>query len=628
MVELVVNHPLVNILRGAMSILVYIVSHPYTAGNRISQPDNFGFRALKPAIAVHPQFLEMLVTRLSSADHALCANALQLINSLMREAISKDSVSDWPKFIKRLHDLGVIGAVYELMQSTALQDLAQPLLEFQALTKVLLRKWRDLPVDLDKPDHRRALKSIHAASNPEKTTAVMENGDGAPQKKHNPEKWRRLGFETETPVWEFEDVGYLGMMDVNDYVKKNEDAFQKQLLEQSAKPVEQRCPIARASIAVTAILLEHFDVDKADVDDAKFHLAFESKTNFDKIFKPLLLQWSVLHTAGLQAFFRLWQITNAEIEDFIKICDLVRILLEAVVGGSTRTRGVKEVQKEIAEYELSKLRQLQMELLELTYEDTWGQHLRQIKDELSHEALQFVKEQRVRCLLAGAWFPNSSKHEVAMNRDNAHSYRYAKLSPNRRYLNYGDFDTRSSTEPSMDMLTERVDLSTVTSVTSNVTASQGASANSSTETLTTKQTTGPTAYTKITVRGYLPSSRPNTSTQSHSHNQAHTRNNSSTTHPHNRKPSHHQKEATLLTLHPQTQTLASEWLDGLLMLLNQQPITNETSKLINMIRDYGLKIRLLNVRFDEMGMNGPGDGPEMPSREGVDEDFWYEDFGG
>ena len=620
------NHPLVNILRGAMSILVYIVSYPYTATNRISQPDSFGFRALKPAIAAHPQFLKMLVERLSSPDHALCANALQLINSLMREAITNDSESDWPKFIKTIQDLGVIRAVFELMQGAALQDLAQPLLEFQALTRVLLRKWRDVPVDLEKADHRRALKSIHAVSNPEYSTARADNEEDGSQKKHNPEKWRRLGFETETPGWEFEDVGYLGLMDMIDYVKRHEDAFRKQLLEQSTKPSEQRCPIARASLAVTSILLEHFDVDKAKVDEAKFHLAFESKTNFDQIFKPLLLQWSILHTAGLHAFFRLWQVTNAETEDFVKIYDLVRILLEAVIGSSARTREVKDVQKEIAEYELSRLRKLQMELLELTYEDSWGQHLRQIKEELNHEALQFVKEQRIRCLLAGAWFSNA-KNDGAINGgySYSHSFRYARLSPNRRYLNYYDFDAYSDAEPSMDLLTEKVDLSSVTSVTSNVTASHPTSATSSTETLKTKQNSTPITTTKITIRGYLASSRPNTSSQSQSHSQLHSRSNSTA---HLKKTSHHQKEATLLTLHPQNQTLASEWLDGLLMLLNQQPITNETSKLINMVKDYGLKIRLLNVRFDEMGMNAPGEGPEMPSRDGVDEEFYYDDFGG
>lgn len=117
-VELIVTHPLVNILRGAMSILVSVVSHPHS-GNRASQHHYhnnangpFGFRALRPAIAAHPQFLEMLVSRLSSADHALCANSLQLINSLMRDAIMNESENEWPRFIKRLQELGVIKAVF------------------------------------------------------------------------------------------------------------------------------------------------------------------------------------------------------------------------------------------------------------------------------------------------------------------------------------------------------------------------------------------------------------------------------------------------------------------------------------------------------------------------------------
>ena len=329
---------------------------------------------------VYPQFLEMLVSRLSSADHALCANALLLINSLMREAINNDSEANWPKFIKRLQDLGVIKAVYTLMQSTVLQDLSHPLMEFQALTKVLLRKWRDIPVDLEKPDHRRALKSILLASNPERATTPLDDEEEGAKKRHNPEKWRRLGFESETPSWDFAEVGYLGMMDLMEYVRWQEDGFQKVLLEQSTKSAEQRCPIARASLAVTSILCEHFEVEKADVDDAKFQLSFESRTKFDKVFKPLILQWSLLHTAGLQAFFRLWQTTGAETEDFMKIADLVRILLEALIGGATRVSDVHEVETEVQQFELARLRHLQMEVLGMTYEHHWVHHLSQIRD--------------------------------------------------------------------------------------------------------------------------------------------------------------------------------------------------------------------------------------------------------
>ncbi|KIX01654.1 uncharacterized protein Z518_09380 [Rhinocladiella mackenziei CBS 650.93] len=624
-VELVVCQPLVNILRGAMAMLVSIVSRPYHADrtSQLNTTDNAGgFQALKPAIAVYPQFLEMLVTRLSSADHALCANALQLINSLMRDAITNDNETEWPKFIKRIQDLGVIKAVYVLMQSSALQDLAHPLLEFQALTKVLLRRWRDVPVDLVKPEHRRTIKAVHLSSNPEKQPEdEVRNGESKP--KHNPYKWRRLGFTTENPEPDFTNMGFLGMMDLSDYVRKHQDEFQNILLEQSVAPEEKRCPLAQASLTVTAILFEHFEVDKMDLEDSKGYLALESRTNFDKVFRPLLLHWSRLHVAGLHAFFRLWKATGAETSDFSKIVELVRILIESVVGGADRTKGIEEIEKEMAAFEYGKLRELQMELLELTYEDVWGQHLRGVKEELQGEALQFVKEQRIRCLLAGAWFPNGLTYsdqeaggpvtENSLLHNSATSYRFIRLSENRKYLHWGDFDEKEEQTPPISNLKNKIDLSIVSSVVSNVTANDRSSIGSDStlkELPHDKFTT-----TKITIHGYLPKSR--------SSREGHSRTSSKTSSARSAS-----KESVLLTFQPHSHRTASEWLDGLLMLLDQQPITADTNRLINTISDYGLKVRLLNVRFNDEegiveGMDGM-DGPEIPSREGLDDDYYYE----
>ncbi|KAI9824215.1 MAG: hypothetical protein M1832_002022 [Thelocarpon impressellum] len=615
-VELVVTHPLVNILRGAMSTLVAIVSHPQhrTASGRMTQPGAFGFRALKPAIAVYPHFLEMLVSRLSSADHALCANALQLINSLMRDAITNDSETEWPKFIKRLQDLGVIKAVYVLMQSSALQDLAHPLLEFQSLTKVLLRKWREVLVELEKPEHRRGLKGLHLASKPGRPD--KNDDDVKRSRHHNPEKWRRLGFQSESPAWEFEETGFLGMMDLTDFVRKHEDGYQKLLLEQSAQPAKRRCPIARASLAVTLILYEHFEVDKSDTDDAKSYLALDSRTNFDKIFRPLLLQWSRLHTGALQAFFRVWKATGAETDDFGKVGDLVRILVEQVVGQAPRTKDVREVEEELAEYDCQRLRALQMELLELTYEDAWGHHLRQVRDELKHEALQFVKEQRIRCLLRGAWFPNGLGYRADdgpvtrqdLKRSVPSSWRYVRLSHNRRYLHHADFDALGDFEPGLDVLPEKIDLSAVTSVESNVSKKSASSVSSGASEATLKSSPSkPGSTTRLTIHGHPPSSASQPPTSA-----------TSTSPP----------ETVLLTLFPQSHSVASEWVDGLLMLLSQQPITAETQKLVALIANYGLKIRLLNVRFDDVLY--ASEEPEVPSREGLEggEGYWYDVFGG
>ena len=94
------------------------------------------------------------------------------------------------------------------------------------------------------------------------------------------------------------------------------------------------------------------------------------------------------------------------------------------------------------------------------------------------------------------------------------------------------------------------------------------------------------------------------------------------------------REVALLTLHPPSSPasgVAAEWLDGLLMLLQQPPITAETSRLLGIISRWGLKIRLLNVRYDEGDVEGEAKGPGkvvVPSRDGVDEDYYYDVFAG
>ncbi|KAM0196646.1 hypothetical protein ACHAPA_001484 [Fusarium lateritium] len=620
-VQLVVTNPLVNILRGAMSILVALVSHSQSTnqGSPTNQtPGTFGFRALKPAVAVYPQFFELVIQQLQSADHALSANALMLINALIRDAVSGESAmnggkatagsgEDWAKFIKRLQDLGLIKAVHRLMQSSALQDLAHPMLEFQILTKILLRKWREVAVDLERPEHRRALKGLHLASAPER---VPVNGHSPGQdsheasakkgsRRHNPEKWRRLGFETESPAQEFDMTGFLGMMDLTDYVRKHEDGFQKMLLEQAGKPAPERCPVARASFAVTMILYDHFDVDKTDLDDVRGYQLLESKDH-DRLFRPLLLQWSRLHTAGLHAFFRVWKATGAEKDDFEKVAELIRILVDHVVGGARRTKDLAEVEEEMQEYDVPRLRDQQMGLLEMSFENTWGQHLQQVREELKQEALQFVKEQRIRCLLEGSWFskptPKRDNGAVKHRLFTPTPWRYAKLSHNRRYLHYADFEERTVTAPGLDSLPEKVDLSTISSVVSNVSAPNEDTR--STLSGFVGKDTPPKPTTKITVYSFVSPTEATGGADA--------------------------KEQPIFTLWPLSHSLASEWLDGLLMLLNQAPITAETNKLVNLVSEYGLKIRLLNVRMDT-AFEGPEPGAGViPSREGLDEDYFFE----
>ena len=607
-----------------MAILVAVVSKPYNEergsdADRTNKPVG-GFAALKPALATYPQFLEMLVSRLSSADHALCANALQLINSLMRDAITNDAETEWPKFIKRIQDLGVIKAVYMLMKGSALQDLAHPLLEFQALTKVLLRRWRDVPVDLQKPEHRRTIKAIHLSSNPEKHAVDTGSGDEE-VRKHHPRKWRRLGFTSEQPENDFDSMGFLGMMDLSDYVRKNQEEFQHYLLEQALAPGEDRAPIAQASLALTSILFEHFEVDKNEEEDSRNYLALESRSqNVEKIFKPLLLHWSRLHVAGLYAFLRLWKIAGAKTADFTKVSDLVRILVESVVGGADRGKTIEEIEKEMAGSDLKGLRQLQMEIMDLQFEDIWGHHLQPSKDELTSEATQLLCEQRIRVMLLGQWFPlepNYVNYEdgepVQQEGLHAHStyWRFIRLAPDRRYLHWGDFEQREDPWPTVAQLSDKVDTSLITSVTSGI----GEAGDNDSSLATTAEG----SINRVVINGILPSG---------GNKSGHARDMSKASKTSKQSRRQTERESVLLSFMPSNKETASEWVDGLLFLLSQQPITAPTNKYINLIADMALKTRLLNLRYNEQdGMIGGMQGtemPEIPSREGLDEDYYYQ----
>jgi hypothetical protein len=401
-------------------------------------------------------------------------------------------------------------------------------------------------------------------------------------------------------------------------------------MEQAAKPPAERCPFTRASLAVTMILYEHFEVDKADLEDTKGNQGIDT-VDRDMLYKPLLLQWSRLHTAGLHSLFRLWKATGAQTDDFDKVAELVRLLIDQVVGSAPRTRDVLEVEEEMQDFDIGRLRQTQMDLLQVSFEETWGQHFQQVREELRQEALQFVKEQRVRCLLEGSWF--STKQGLGCG---TAGWRFAKLSHNRRYLHYADFSERKSQDPTLEALSEKVDLSTISSVVSNVSTSNEEAArikenNNSNSTVNKNGAggDGDNGHARNPSQGQSQKTTTKITIYSYVHHEAEVdglgedgaagRDGSRS-----RSGSGTGRERAILTLWPPTHSLASEWLDGLLMLLNQAPITAETNKLVKLASEYGLKIRLLNVRMDSAFEPRPVGAGVVPSRKGLDQDYFFE----
>lgn len=673
-VELICTHPLVNILRGAMSICSAVVSHPYSSRySGQSKPGAFGFKAIKPAIAKYPQFYDMVVLQLGSADHGLCGSAISLLNALMRDVLTNekvggekdnDKVEDWMTFIKRLEDLGVMNKASTLMRSSGLQDLAHPLLETQIIALMTLRKRQQIPFDIDKHPQRRMLKTIHAHSKPstlehQSTITSHSISSSNTSKASDPEKWRRLGFFTESPGKELSGPGcFAAIRDLHYYVFHHTSTFQRILLEQSSKPLDERAPIARCSLDVSWLLYDHFGCDNPE--DASLYRVLDSDTpeRFDQIFKPLALDWPRLHVACLTVFIRLWAATQASHDDYDKLVELVRICIREVIGGAQRTDTIEEVEQRMSEISLRQLRDLQLKAYDDAFEMRWHDHLTDVRSKLHAEASEFMKEQRIRCLMAGAWFPKTIPGAKFMaDGSDITGYTYARLSLNRRYLHWHEFNleeynnptTKKQAEIKVTDLPSKILVNHISSVictgtlrsqlgtgtTTNGTSDDVVHADDTDEDSSSSSSSASTIQPTLTRRstahttGTAARSRKGTITKSMSNLRID-----------RSKPRKKEKaeasappkciiirtrdsgiERTFLNLTCPTQDLACEWFDGLLLLCKMDAKTEETRALVERTVEQGIKARLLHVSYVDDGVDEKR--VEVPSREGVENEYFY-----
>lgn len=216
-----------------------------------------------------------------------------------------------------------------------------------------------------------------------------------------------------------------------------------------------------------------------------------------------------------------------------------------------------------------------------------------------------MREQRIKCLLKGTWFPiissSTSPSDISITSAESQklrviAWRFVRLSNDRRFLYHASHNAKLEKPPQLHELSERLDLETISSVDSSVARSDILldDANKSKD----KHTSSTGTITRLTIFG-----NPNTFAKTQTPG-----------------------ESVLLELNTGSTSLASEWLDGLLMLLNQQPITADTNKYVGLLEQWSLTIRMLNLRWEDVDWERAQDNKQLPvpSRAGLDDNFWYE----
>lgn len=441
----------INVCRPATAILKKLVeADPMAApGSLVGSSRNppsvpegsvyrYGFGVVFEQMRKEKSFLETVVNRLGSADTAMTQHSMMLINSLLSHA----SDARWDEFISELDRLNVRKAVVRLMSLHELEDLISSILDFQAnIVRVTYRK-KTTPVDPEQDlSHAQILQEIWDASKLE-VEEVDEDGE--------PIQWRRLGFETEDLAYEFRESGFLGLECLRKFVGDGQE-FSILMLEQQSHPLEKRCQIARASNEVVELLSEHWVL---------YAPGYSTSTTF----QPFFLDFQRAHALATNFFIRMWGDSGAETDDFGRVAALVRSQIKLALR-SENVRQWHEVEADF-QCEYQKVRDRQMQELELEDDLLSKVPVRNLRAKLYKESYEFVRQQRIQCLLQGAWFVNAVPAGTPRDsmRRPARPWRFLRLDNALKYLHYVDSAVKFPVRAGLEDLPERIDVSMISEV--------------------------------------------------------------------------------------------------------------------------------------------------------------------
>ncbi|TFY51806.1 hypothetical protein EVG20_g10828, partial [Dentipellis fragilis] len=443
---------LINVCRPATAILKRLVeADPFSAPGPLMAASSsrspppappgsiyrYGFDVVFEQMRKEQGLLETVVSRLGSADTALALHSMMLINSLLAH------VTDnwWDIFIVKLERLNIRKAVVRLMSSHTVEDLTSCVLDFQEnMARVTYRKKTTLVEPDVEQAHDAALEYIWTNSK----LQPQRDGDG------NMLKWRLLGCDTENLGHEFAEVGVLGLDCLRHFVQSDPDFFSKVVQEQISRPPERRCPITKASNEVVELLSEHWAI-------------FAPGYAKSPTFSPFFLNFYKVHALATNFFYRMWNESGAALGDFTRVVALVRSQVKVALR-QENVRQWHEVEADFVECEYRAVRDRQMKELEAEDDLLSKVPVRNLSKKLYKESQEFVRSQRIHCLLQGAWFMNAIPVSSHSSRRPTRPWRFMRMDNGLKYLHYVDSQVKFPVRHGLEDLPDRIDVSLISEV--------------------------------------------------------------------------------------------------------------------------------------------------------------------
>ncbi|KAG5220863.1 Engulfment and cell motility protein [Salix suchowensis] len=420
---------LINVCRPATAILKKLVEadpeatpnvQPSTStASPVAEPGSvyrYGFQVVFEQIRKEPKMLETVVNRLGSADTAMAQYRYIRVSVLV--------FHDCPD---SCYSMMLINSLLAHASEARWEEFIMELERLNVrkavaanLVRVTYRKMMT-DINLNNQVHDYMLRQIWQRSKLEETL----DADGQVV------KWRQLGFDDEDVVEQFGDVGVLGVECML-------------VLEQLSRPADRQCPIGKASNEVVELLSEHWS-----------------------IFAP------GFHTLATQFFLRMWGESGAATGDFTRVVALVRSHYSRrrrikVALRSENVREWHEVEQDFLGSEYRAVRDRQMKELELEDDLLSKVPIRNLRAKLYKESYEFVRQQRIQCLLQGGWFVNALPQSAIASREPprrpSRPWRFMRLDNGLKYIHYVDSAVKFPVRNGLEDLPERLDVSQISEI--------------------------------------------------------------------------------------------------------------------------------------------------------------------
>ncbi|ORX62215.1 hypothetical protein DM01DRAFT_1331671 [Hesseltinella vesiculosa] len=565
------------------------------ASKTASATSTFGYATIQRAIERVPQLLPTLVQRLQSQDYTLCLNSLALLTAMIK-MVSDEYRSLLPDTLDK-YDLKKY--IMRLMNSNPSDELRTQLLEFQTTMGQNYSIRRKTPVSLQNPEDVKLLNEVWEAA---KVANIQVPGA---------RKWKKIGFTSENPARQFSRTGQFGLQRMHTVAMTNPDLFSKLIMEQVHRPESKRCLFAKTCNECTDLLFSQWNINTG-------YIAAE--------FEPILLYLDRVQSTTLRLFFRLFQDMGATTADFSKVSALVRSQLRAVI----KTDGIKDINEfervmDSTPYEYIRNRRLK----ELEWaDDLLGRDaIKHLRSRLNKQSYDFIKKQRIQCLIRGAWFPNPSylarsgsvsmpNSNISMqdligtssSSNNIKRWRYYKLSPSKKALQFGDFaEAQELVIDDYELLPHKIDLALVGDIRTIRKANNA------------------------TISSMFPVPPSSTSLQMH-HLEPPSANANPLTPPLSATPTdglllppssgqtvlsfglYTANNKMLAEFRCRSSEQHSEWKDGFSMLLDKGITSKETAAYLHSLTEIGVKVKLLQIAGDRVEVpHGNLEVPPLPS---------------